>query len=99
MLKDDYSPTSDPANHEKLVRMKRWPGLQDRWQRREVRIWSEEHRAFWRPDGKGYTSDPSQAWKLPFEGAFAVTKHAGPEKQIRFRRLLYDEVRAITIDD
>ncbi|RVT91438.1 hypothetical protein EOD42_22545 [Rhodovarius crocodyli] len=52
---------------------------------RLVRIWSGEHRAYWRDGGHGYTDNRRvEAWLLPFEDAYARVKHCGPEKRIAF---------------
>lgn len=58
-----------------------WRGRED-WNRRLVSIWSREHLAWWRPDGHGYTTEPTNAWVLPFADAYDATKHCGPEKKI-----------------
>jgi hypothetical protein len=60
-----------------------WKG-REKWARRRVRIWSREHRAWWRPEGKGYTDDPDSAWIVDFPTAYDHTKHCGPEKKIIF---------------
>lgn len=57
---------------------------------RRVRAWAgkkvhirTEH-GLWRPDAKGYTSDLTQAWVLPFEEAQRQISHCGPEKRGSF---------------
>lgn len=52
-----------------------------------VFIWSEEHRAYWRPDGCGYTNRISQAGVYTRDDAEARTGHCGPEKRIELERL------------
>jgi hypothetical protein len=47
-----------------------------------VRVWSREHKAYWRPDGSGYTDDAAAAWVVEFTTAYYCTKHCGPEKHI-----------------
>ena len=47
-----------------------------------VRIWSNEHRAYWRPNGCGYTTEPEMAGMFDAEDAVERTRHCGPEKQI-----------------
>lgn len=37
---------------------------------RMVRIWSEDRRAWWRPNGAGYTIDQGQAGEFLFEDAY-----------------------------
>jgi hypothetical protein len=54
------------------------------WARRNVFIWSQEHHAWWRPDGCGYTNDIAQAWNVDFPTAYDHTKHCGPEKKISY---------------
>ena len=49
-----------------------------------VKIWSGEHRAYWRPDGKGYTTDPHFAGLYPLKNALERSRHAGPEKKISY---------------
>ena len=50
----------------------------------QVRIWSDEHRAWWRPDAHGYTTVEAKAWVTTFDRAFLVSRHAGPEKGITY---------------
>lgn len=52
------------------------------WSTRRVRIWSAEHRAFWRPGGNGYTAYGASAGDWDFADAYDRTKHCGPEKRI-----------------
>lgn len=52
------------------------------WLRQTVRIWSKEHRAWWRDQGNGYTVKMTEAWLVDFPTAYAHTEHCGPEKQI-----------------
>lgn len=47
-------------------------------------IWSGEHRAYWKPNGHGYTTDRDLAGRWTIIGAYRATKHCGPEKAIRF---------------
>lgn len=49
---------------------------------RQVRIWSGEWRAWWRPNSCGYTDDVAQAGVYSFEDAWATSSHCGPEKRI-----------------
>lgn len=49
---------------------------------RPVRIWSDEHRAYWREGGAGYTAQPHQAGVYTFNDAYSRTRHCGPEKGI-----------------
>lgn len=50
----------------------------------EVRIWSGEHGAWWRPDNAGYTNNLLDAGKYRPKNAFEATRHCGPEKRIFF---------------
>lgn len=52
------------------------------WVKRQVRIWSAEHGAFWRPGGNGYTMFGAQAGAWDFADAYTTTQHCGPEKKI-----------------
>lgn len=47
-----------------------------------VRIWSEEWRAWWRPDGCGYTDDRTQSGLYDALDAFRRVRHCGAEKGI-----------------
>lgn len=49
---------------------------------RSVRIWSAEWRAWWRPDGRGYTDKINDAGIYSFEDAWSRSAHCGPEKGI-----------------
>ena len=51
---------------------------------RTVRIWSDEHRMWWRRDFCGYTKDVHTAGIYPFTAAWRATKHCGPDKMIIF---------------
>jgi len=52
--------------------------------RKQVRIWSDEHRAWWRAECCGYTIHGEAAGIYAFEDAWAATSHCGPEKRIVF---------------
>lgn len=52
--------------------------------RAEVRIWSNQWLAWWRPRCSGYTDDPEQAGIYSGAEAFQSTSHAGPEKGIQY---------------
>jgi len=54
------------------------------WSARKVIIWSNEHGAWWRPEGKGYTGDRADAWAVDFLTAWNYTQHCGPEKKINY---------------
>lgn len=49
-----------------------------------TRIWSDEHQAWWRPNGAGYTLLIEEAGVYTFSDAYHATRHAGPEKKIQF---------------
>jgi hypothetical protein len=51
---------------------------------KRVRIWSDEHRAWWRRDCCGYTVHAEAAGIYAFEDAWQATNHCGPEKRIVF---------------
>ena len=69
-------------DRETLERLKRWPNLFARFPR--VRIYSAEHRAWWRNTGQGYTLNPFKSAVWDVRDAFNRTSHCGPEKQIQF---------------
>lgn len=66
-------------------------GGPEKWERDDpfkmVRIWSQEHRAWWRDKGTGYTTVEAEAGTFTMADAYARTKHCGPEKQIHFVRI------------
>lgn len=47
-----------------------------------VRIWSDQWRAWWRPDASGYTDDLFQAGIYSAKDALRKVNHCGPEKRI-----------------
>lgn len=49
-----------------------------------VYIWSDQHKAYWRPKAQGYTAREVEAGVWPRQEAVAMTKHCGPEKKIGF---------------
>jgi hypothetical protein len=49
-----------------------------------VRIWSTEHRCWWRDDGCGYTRNLAEAGIYAFGDAYMRTRRCGPEKGIVF---------------
>ena len=65
--------------------MKYWPSLCERWRGKQVRIWSGQWEAYWRPNGAGYTTDGLEAGVYDFSEALARTSHCGPEKRIEFK--------------
>ncbi len=48
-------------------------------------IYSDQWGAYWRPNGKGYTYEKGEAWKLTFKEAYEATSHCGPEKYIVYK--------------
>lgn len=54
---------------------------------RKVRIWSDEHRAWWRAEGHGYTTVLERAGIYDYADARQRVWHCGPEKKILFERL------------
>lgn len=51
---------------------------------RQTRIWSDEHKAYWRQNKCGYTEDKNTAGIYPFFQAWGMIHHAGQDKQIVF---------------
>lgn len=51
---------------------------------KQVLIWTEEHRAFWRENKSGYTNFIQAAGEYSFEEAFSATKHCDPSKEIEY---------------
>lgn len=49
-----------------------------------VRIYSNEHNAYWGPNYCGYTQKGSEAGIYKIEDAYRKTSHCGPKKQIMF---------------
>lgn len=62
-------------------------GSLEDWIGKDVRIWSGEHGAWWRPEARSYTDDINQAWVLKFEKAVNTTEHCGPEKKISYQEV------------
>jgi hypothetical protein len=52
--------------------------------RKKVRIWSGEHRRYWRPNAAGYTLWGEDAGVYTLNEAWRLTSHCGPEKGINF---------------
>jgi hypothetical protein len=51
---------------------------------RIVLIWSDEHRAWWKPTANGYTDDRDEAGRWWLKDAWLQTKHCDPSKRIMF---------------
>jgi hypothetical protein len=83
MIKPYLRKPRDGVEH--LVRLQRWPGLLRRYAGTYVRIWSNEHEAYWRANASGYCTDGLEAGVYAFEDAWERTKHCDPEKRITFR--------------
>lgn len=58
---------------------------------KRVMIWSEQWKAWWRNDGKGYTDHMDQAWVTPIYEAWDNVKHVGPEKRIYIVEVFEDD--------
>jgi hypothetical protein len=69
-------------DRETRERLKRWPSLFHRFG--AVRIYSAEHRAYWRGSGSGYTENPLESNVMCLSDAFNKTRHCGPEKRIQY---------------
>lgn len=52
-------------------------------------IWSDEHRAYWKPNGNGYTTDRDLAGRWTIARAYRRTSHCGPEKAIHLEPVDY----------
>lgn len=69
---------------ELLKTLKRHPGKQIPFKGTIVRIYSEEHGAYWKAGQSGYTEWLEKAGHYPFSEAWRVSSHCGPEKGIRY---------------
>jgi len=49
---------------------------------KNVLIWSNEHQAWWRSNGRGYTNQLSEAGIYDINDAWSKVAHCGPEKAI-----------------
>lgn len=74
------------ARRRTLVAMKRRGGERTRAKLagKQVRIWSGEHSAWWRPGAAGYTTHQDAAGIYPFEDAWSHTSHCDRDKRIAF---------------
>lgn len=50
----------------------------------QVRIWSDEHHAWWGPKGSGYFTDIDSAGVYSINEAWCFTSHCCPKKKIQF---------------
>lgn len=75
-----------PPMRRLLISMKRKSGERTRakFTGQAVRIWSGEHRAWWRPNRQGYTTWFQCAGVYEFEDAWHASAHCGPEKKITY---------------
>jgi hypothetical protein len=75
------------------------PAALDNFEMALVRIWSEQHRAYWRRaetgGGAGYVGGGRSAGVWPLKEAFLLAGHCGPEKQIWFEFVPAREARAM----
>src|SRR5712691_6450786 len=69
--------------HINRVGLSQWKA-REWWCRQSVMIWSQEHRAWWRPQALGYTNLKREAWVVNFPTAYDQTKHCSPEKKISY---------------
>ncbi len=76
--KDKSLAATDPSEREAEGSAATVPGID----RGKVRIYSGEHGAYWREDGRGYTTDRSEAGVWWTSDALAATAHCGPEQKI-----------------
>jgi hypothetical protein len=60
-----------------------------------VRIWSDEHRAYWRSGGSGYVVERAGAGVFTCFDAYHRTSGCGPEKKIWFEWHKPDEILAL----
>ena len=65
------------------------PNLRAAWAGKLVFIWSHEHNAYWRAEGKGYTVRMTGGGPgvFDFNNAFERTRHCGPEKGVEFEEI------------
>lgn len=64
----------------------------------QCRIWSDEHRSYWRAGGCGYCHSALEAGVFPLKEAFQRSSHCGPEKCICYEILPTPDLRASLAD-
>ena len=62
---------------------------------RLVRIWSGEHRTYWRANYSGYTAQRRDAGCYLFQDALDATRHCGPEKRIAFEFIVEGDASGV----
>lgn len=64
----------------------------------QCRIWSNEHRSYWRAGGFGYCSSALHAGVFALEDAYKMTSHCDPDKEICYEILPTPDPRASLAD-
>ncbi len=71
-----------PPTRIPLRKLKTYPTMRRHLEGKRVRIYSREHRAWWREGGHGYTTVESDAGIFDFNDAYSHTWRCDPSKQI-----------------
>jgi len=67
-----------------LELLKKKPQIAEKKGSEQVRIWSGEWHAYWRPEARGYTMCKQEAGIYTLQEALKVSGHCSPCKKIKY---------------